>query len=61
MTKSGSWFQDLVLCDGKEVTTACVEDYNKTLLDPIRPITELIMIFSVIVGMIACIAYCKWR
>ena len=61
MTKDGSWFEDPVICDGKEVTTECIENYNKVMLDPIQNITWFFMRFTVLIGAIGCIACFKWR
>ena len=60
ITASGSWFEDPVICDGKEITTDCIEKYDEGLLEPLQPMVWFFMRFASFVGWIAFIACCKW-
>ena len=62
ITESGSFFGEPSICDDTaEAKTDCINDYNKELLDRLRPVTGLLLRVIFAVSAIGCIACCKWR
>ena len=62
VTESGSWFENPMICDiAKDITKDCIEGYNEDLLDPLTPVSQVIMKSIVIGSIILCIACYKWR
>ena len=57
---SKGWFGKQIICD-ETIKTECIQEYNKAILDPLRPAVGNIMLAIPIISLILCVLSFKWR
>ena len=59
-THSKGWFGKQIICD-ETIKTECIKEYNKAILDPLRPFVGNIMLAIPIISLMLCVLSFKWR